>query len=305
MHGSSTARRRDQPRKFLKMQLHLFHPNACRKHSFEHIEKRMLAQRGRPKPQHVVECLRVARLGKEPSNKIRFTSDQDAAICRMYNDEKLTIGEVAKRIGCSATAMTRRMKELRIKRRTKSEFCVLRDQKSEVREQRRISGAKGRANRVYKTIETMSIEERAARSRAQSNALLKNPGLHKWCKQGHYWSSKLQRQLFYRSGYERQYMEKLDANENVAWYEYEPRSVSVTYEFEGQKKIYRPDFLVQYVDGTKRLIEIKSTWTVTFERTKAKLEALRVLSQLGRLPFPCDIIVGSGHEMVVKDVITF
>lgn len=264
----------------------------------------MVPQRGRPKPAHVVERLRIAQLGKEPHNKIRFTTDQDAVIRRMYEVEKRTIKEVANEIGCSACAIRRRMKELGIAPRTKTEFCVLRDQNPKMRQLRRIMGAKGLSNRKYKNLETMSTEERRKRSEAQHQALLKRPGLHKWCKQGWHWSPKIQREVFYRSGYERQYMEQLDADESVAWYEYEPRSVRITYEFEGAKKIYKPDFLVQYVDGTKRLVELKSTWTITFERSRAKLEALRSLSRCHQLPMPIDIIIGTGHKMIVKDTIT-
>jgi hypothetical protein len=62
----------------------------------------------------------------------------------------------------------------------------------------------------------------------------------------------------YRSGWELQYMQYLDANPDIASYEYEKVVVGyISNVSSGRIRKYWPDFLIVYTDGRRVLVEIK------------------------------------------------
>lgn len=62
----------------------------------------------------------------------------------------------------------------------------------------------------------------------------------------------------YRSGWELAYMQHLDNNDSVCSFRYEPFKISYVSNTKTKKmRLYNPDFLVTYVDGTEHLVEIK------------------------------------------------
>lgn len=62
----------------------------------------------------------------------------------------------------------------------------------------------------------------------------------------------------YRSGWELEYMLHLDADATVASYQYEQLQIPyVSNVRTGRLRNYFPDFLVAYVDGSQKLVEIK------------------------------------------------
>ncbi len=79
-------------------------------------------------------------------------------------------------------------------------------------------------------------------------------GGFQWCV-GDYTSTKTGKIIAYRSSWELEYAKRLDADDNVAMWEYEP--FAIVYEVDGESKRYLPDFLVTYVDGVKELVEVK------------------------------------------------
>ena len=85
---------------------------------------------------------------------------------------------------------------------------------------------------------------------------------------GTYVSKKTGKECNYRSSWELKYLEYLDANPDVKTYEYESFFIMyVGNRNSGKLRKYIPDFLVEYVDGTRKLVEIKPS---------RKLDQLRV-----------------------------
>ena len=73
---------------------------------------------------------------------------------------------------------------------------------------------------------------------------------------GDFYSNKNKLTFKYRSSYELAYFHKLEKDLNVVSYIYEPFEVEYI-DFYKQKRKYRPDLLVLYVDGSLHVSEIK------------------------------------------------
>lgn len=92
-------------------------------------------------------------------------------------------------------------------------------------------------------------------------------GLHESVKGG---------QCKYRSGWELKYIEHLDASPDVKSFMYEGVSIEyVSNVRSGKVRRYIPDFLVEYVDGSKRLVEIKPSKRLVQATIQKKLRAAR------------------------------
>lgn len=90
-------------------------------------------------------------------------------------------------------------------------------------------------------------------------------------------SSKTGQECHFRSGWEKTYCEYLDVEPTVKSYSYE--SVVICYisnVSSGRHRKYFPDFLVEYVDGSKVLVEIKPSKRLNNRIVVKKLEAARV-----------------------------
>ena len=78
--------------------------------------------------------------------------------------------------------------------------------------------------------------------------------------------------MFYRSSWERAMMLHLDTDANVVRYGYE--SVCIPYhDTDNHKRNYVPDFLIEYVDGSCVLCEIKPKQFLDNEKTRLKADA--------------------------------
>ena len=89
---------------------------------------------------------------------------------------------------------------------------------------------------------------------------------------GIYVSLKTGQQCKYRSGWELKYLEWLDSHAEVATYGYE--SVKIPYVSNvrtGKIRNYFPDFLVEFKDGSKQLVEIKPSKRVKQATVQKKL----------------------------------
>lgn len=73
---------------------------------------------------------------------------------------------------------------------------------------------------------------------------------------GHFTSAKSGRTMYYRSSYELRAMEILEADPDVRAFKAEPFSIIYT-GLDGLQHRYHPDILVEMVDGSQRLIEVK------------------------------------------------
>jgi hypothetical protein len=121
-----------------------------------------------------------------------------------------------------------------------------------------------------------SLEERTRRSILQTQRMLENP--EKYIKGRAEWvltPKGIGERTFARSSYEVLAIRMLEANPNVTKYEHEHRFVLC----DGHWVL--PDFLVQYVDGHRSLIEVKASWVLGLpsdHKVQQRLEVARRLA---------------------------
>lgn len=79
-------------------------------------------------------------------------------------------------------------------------------------------------------------------------------------KRGVYLSKKMGVEMTYRSGWELVYFQHLDSDENVKEFFSEPFKIPYVSNVRSKKlRNYIPDLLVVFVDGSRKLIEVKPT----------------------------------------------
>jgi len=134
--------------------------------------------------------------------------------------------------------------------------------------------AQKKAKRIKKAGETLknkSPEEKQASRDKAMHTLHKN-GYGK--KNVRVYSKKRAEFMNCRSSYEKKAIEKMDNDEDILYYEYEP--VTIPYVFDKEDHSYYPDFLVEHrFDGSK-IIEVKPKNLVEHEVNIAKFEAARL-----------------------------
>ena len=95
-----------------------------------------------------------------------------------------------------------------------------------------------------------------------------------------WYESKKAGRIFLRSSYESTFARQLDADKNVLSFTSEP--MRIPYTWEGSRKNYVPDFLVEYHNGSKEVIEVKPASLVNNEIVEAKkLAAEKFCKSLG------------------------
>jgi hypothetical protein len=95
-----------------------------------------------------------------------------------------------------------------------------------------------------------------------------------WYKEGVVQISKSRAPISFRSGWEYEFALLLEEDKTVVSVEYETLQIPYISNKRSQKrKIYIPDFLVQYTDGTKKVIEIKRTDRVNSKLVQTKKQA--------------------------------
>jgi len=109
----------------------------------------------------------------------------------------------------------------------------------------------------YPTIFSKERIELASKIAANRLVEGKNPnlGCYKYGKLGYFFSVKNNYKLKYRSSFEKKAFELLEKDKSVLSYQVEP--FSINYIIDNKKRYYVPDILITYIDGIKRLIEIK------------------------------------------------
>lgn len=90
---------------------------------------------------------------------------------------------------------------------------------------------------------------------------------------GYFESKKFNKNIFFRSSYEKKFLELAEKDENIISLIDAP--FRIEYIFDGLHKNYVPDFLVETKDNIKKLIEIKPLSLVDFEQNIAKHNAAR------------------------------
>jgi len=90
-------------------------------------------------------------------------------------------------------------------------------------------------------------------------------------REGYFQSSKMQKSLHYRSGYESTIYECLEADVEVNAFDVEP--FKVPYLHKGKARKYIPDLIVQFIDGRTEIWEIKPSSQTVLEVNKNKWRA--------------------------------
>jgi hypothetical protein len=102
----------------------------------------------------------------------------------------------------------------------------------------------------------------------------RHPGRKGHYHTGTYLSSKGAGECRYRSGWELTVMQLLDDDKKVASWSYEKVIIPyVSNVRTGKIRRYFPDFFVEYVDGTRRLLEVKPSRRVHQPKVAKKLSA--------------------------------
>ena len=81
---------------------------------------------------------------------------------------------------------------------------------------------------------------------------------------------KANKEVFVRSSWEKQYLQKIDEDENIISAIFEPFIIQYEYD---QKRSYIPDILIVYADATKKLVEVKPSYFLDAEINKCKFAA--------------------------------
>ena len=93
--------------------------------------------------------------------------------------------------------------------------------------------------------------------------------------------------IIYRSSWERLFMMYCDKQPNIL--KWSSEELSLPYEFEGKRRSYYPDFLIDMVDSggstVRRLIEIKPKYQMGWKQNKAKWESAREYCRVAGMEF--------------------
>lgn len=80
----------------------------------------------------------------------------------------------------------------------------------------------------------------------------------------------------YRSSWELEYMKYLDSNDDVVSYEYEKLKIPYISNLKTKKiRYYMPDFCIAYLDGTKKIVEIKPSRRMMQDKIQKKFNAAK------------------------------
>lgn len=137
---------------------------------------------------------------------------------------------------------------------------------------------------------TKSTDERVAKmGRKVSKAISDKIVAGEWNHQhgfasGHFTSQKSGRVMFYRSSYELKALEILDRDQHVKDFRTEPFSIEYK-GLDGLQHRYHPDILVEMIDGTEKLIEVKPSSLITMKANQLKESAGQKFCEKNNLIF--------------------
>ena len=134
-------------------------------------------------------------------------------------------------------------------------------------------GKKGKNNPNYGKIRTSAMKEKYSQEKSEQwiNGKYNNVNFNNLYKRGNYFSTKMSKEVYYRSSWEKHVFEYLDKNEEVVNFLSEP--FSLPYYYDNNKRHYIPAILVSYKNGSQTLIEIKPEYQVTAIKNQAKFKA--------------------------------
>jgi hypothetical protein len=124
---------------------------------------------------------------------------------------------------------------------------------------------KGENNPAYGG-QSKEVREKMSKTRAERI----QSGEIKLSKGEYIFFQKANKEVFARSSWEKDYIQKIDQDQDILSAIFEPFVISYQYD---QGRNYIPDILIFYKDGTKKLIEIKPSCFLDAEINKCKFSA--------------------------------
>lgn len=198
---------------------------------------------------HVVSLEMRAKIGAANSTKMREFMSSHPDVAKQRSD-----------LMCAAVTSTSIQRRSKTLRATYAAMSTADKQRFSERTQRRWASGELRAAHVKAAA---TFKRRAASGEidfTQRNDRLSArisqmyvDGSFRWCR-GHHESPKTGLKHRYRSRWELQYMQLLDADPDVIQWRSEP--TVIPYELDGKQRRYVPDFIVQRADGIE-LVEVK------------------------------------------------
>jgi len=125
----------------------------------------------------------------------------------------------------------------------------------------------GENNPMFGKNHTTETREQISKTRTDR---IVNGDYSSWFNKGKIYSSKMNKELFFRSSWEEKVIQHLDIDDTVLSFEVEP--FSIEYLHKGIMKNYIPDFLIEYNDK-KLLVEVKPEIFVDYEINIDKFQA--------------------------------
>lgn len=154
------------------------------------------------------------------------------------------------------------------------------ESKEKIRQTRKNNGSnKPENNPMFGKKHSKETREKISKTRSDRTIAGK---YFKTLRKGIYFSSKLNKEITYRSSWEKKYYEFLDEDENVISYIVEPLRVPYIYD---RKRNYIPDLLIVYITGKIFLIEIKPSCYIEAAINKAKFSAARIYCEERNMQF--------------------
>ena len=143
------------------------------------------------------------------------------------------------------------------------------EHKQAISSSRIINGSSiGNKNPMYGRKHSNKTREKISITRSKR---MINGDYNSWFCKGAYYSTKINKEIYFKSSWEKSVLQNLDKNNNVISFLYEP--FSIPYYYDNHKRHYVPDFLITHSDGTQKLVEIKPSYYLNAEINKAKFES--------------------------------
>lgn len=125
------------------------------------------------------------------------------------------------------------------------------------------------ANPIKFSEERLELSSKLAAERMISNKN-SNVGCYKYGNMGYFFSKKNNKDLRFRSQFEKRAFEFLENDDSVIKYEHEP--FHIKYIIDGKSRYYIPDILANYKLGKQKLIEVKPLAMTNTKEFLAKQE---------------------------------
>lgn len=143
------------------------------------------------------------------------------------------------------------------------------EHKDKISNSRKINGSSvGEKNPMYGKNHTTETKEKISVTRIKK---MINGEYNSWFCKGTYFSTKTNKDIYYKSSWEMKAIQFLDKSEEVHSFMYEP--FSIPYYHKNNKRHYIPDLLITYINGKQKIIEIKPSYFLNAEVNLDKFES--------------------------------